>query len=356
MELDFFIIIDSLTMATAIMLGLLFITSPSENRKANIFLGLFLWSLAIEIVGVISGSFYEELLYIPHTSLATIPFLFLYVNQTINNKIKPWYIALFIPVIAINLFDLDGISEWVLISFDYIFNISLLLFILSIIKKHSKQVNNFYSNLEYKTIRWITIIVFIYLGFHVLWFIEDIVGSQNENLIEYFAKLSTILTFFMTYWIGYNGFAQHETFKQNVFAKKEDLLLDTSDANEHTLQTISEEDTLLFKQICSQIESKKIYSNPKLNLKMLSDSLELPSRDVSKLINLNTGTNFYQFINGLRTQEFKRLLQSPKAQKMSILGLAEESGFSSKSTFYTAFKAIEGMTPKEYETSLNESE
>lgn len=352
MELDFFIIVDSLTMATAIMLGLLFITAPSENRKANIFLGLFLWSLAIEIVSVISGAFYEELVFIPYTSLATIPFLFLYINQTINNKIKPWHIALFIPVLIFNFLDTEEAPEWLLISFDYLFNISLLLFILSIIKRHNKQVNNFYSNLEYKTIRWITIIVFIYLGFHLLWLIEDIVGAQNESLVEYFARCSTILTFFMTYWIGYNGFAQHETFKQNVFAKKEDLLLDDSVENEKEVQTISENDILLFEQICSQIQSEKIYTNSKLNLKMLSDRLELPSRDVSRLINLNTGTNFYQFINGLRTQEFKRLLQSPKAQKMSILGLAEESGFSSKSTFYTAFKSVEGMTPKEYEASL----
>ena len=74
------------------------------------------------------------------------------------------------------------------------------------------------------------------------------------------------------------------------------------------------------------------------------------------MINEHSKTNFYQFINGFRVSEFKMLMQSPKAQQLSILGLAEEAGFSSKSTFYTAFKAVEGVTPKQYELSLKKSE
>ncbi|MEP0262421.1 helix-turn-helix domain-containing protein [Dokdonia sp.] len=356
MELDFFIIINNLTAATAIMLGLLFMTSPSKNRRANIFLGLFLWSLAIEVVGVISDAFYEEFIYIPETSLATIPFLVLYINQTINSKIKGWYVALFIPVVLVNFLDLEEGTQWMLRLFDYVFNISLLLFILRIVKKHSIRVNSFYSDLEHKTIRWITIIVYIYLGFYMLWFIEDIVVTQNENLVESFAKLSTVLTFFMVYWIGYNGFTQHETFKQQVFHREEDIPFEEVDSKEKELDMISEADMLLFEKMCVRIDSEKLYANSKLTLNILSDALALPSRDVSRLINLNTKGNFYQFINGLRTEEFKRLLESPKAQKMSILGLAEESGFSSKSTFYTVFKSMEGMTPKAYELSLKESE
>ena len=59
-----------------------------------------------------------------------------------------------------------------------------------------------------------------------------------------------------------------------------------------------------------------------------------------------------QLINNLRVNEFKMLIQSPKANQLSLLGLANEAGFSSKSTFYAAFKKLEGMTPKQYESSL----
>jgi len=70
---------------------------------------------------------------------------------------------------------------------------------------------------------------------------------------------------------------------------------------------------------------------------------------LSTIINQEAKTNFYNYINQFRVKEFKRLLQTPKAQQYSILGLAKEAGFNSKSTFYAAFKGIEGMAPKEYQ-------
>ena len=343
------------------MLGLLFITSSSANRVGNVFLGLSLWSLAFEVLGVLSDAFSKELIFIPHTSLFTIPFLLLYINKTINSNIKLGHYALFIPGIIINLIILGSTGSRLLGYLEYIFNITLLLYSLNIIRRHNIQVNNFYSNLEHKTLQWIKTIVFIYLGFHLLWIVEDIVGLQNENLVEYFAELSTILTLFMVYWIGYNGFSQHETFKQNLFGNhagtdfKESIAKDITISNTSG-NVISEEDMIIFENIYRRIRSEKLYTNPKLDLKTLSDDLQLNSKEVSRLINQQTKANFYQFINEFRVSEFKELLQSPKARQYSILGLAENAGFNSKSTFYTAFKTLEGITPKQYEKSLKKSE
>ena len=57
----------------------------------------------------------------------------------------------------------------------------------------------------------------------------------------------------------------------------------------------------------------------------------------------------------LQIEKFKQLVQSSKFQQFSILGLASEAGFSSKSTFYAAFKKFEGMSPKQYENSIKKS-
>ncbi|MDB2526762.1 helix-turn-helix domain-containing protein, partial [Mariniblastus sp.] len=65
--------------------------------------------------------------------------------------------------------------------------------------------------------------------------------------------------------------------------------------------------------------------------------------------------NFYQFINEFRIKKFKRLMETSKVQQFTLLGLAIESGFHSKSTFYAAFKKFEGMTPKQYEKSIKKS-
>ena len=74
------------------------------------------------------------------------------------------------------------------------------------------------------------------------------------------------------------------------------------------------------------------------------------------MINTHTQNNFYHFTNQFRVEEFKKLLLSTKAKQLSLLGLAEEAGFYSKSIFYTVFKDAEGITPKQYQNQLKKSE
>ena len=63
-------------------------------------------------------------------------------------------------------------------------------------------------------------------------------------------------------------------------------------------------------------------------------------------------TNFYKFINKFRVEKFKRLVESGDASKYTIMGLAHKAGFNSKSSFYEAFKLIEGTTPLQYLKNL----
>lgn len=352
-ELSFLVIIDILAIATAFMLGLLFLTVKTENRKGNIFLGLFLWSLTIEILGTLAQNTVEKEFIIVQTSLFTILFLFLYVQQTINNDFKKWYIFLFIPGIFLNLLIWLIDENPNIRIFEYIFNIGLLLFILKTLQNHKKNVSHYYSNMEYKTLSWIKTIVFLFLGFHLLWIIEDIVGLGNEKYTEPFAILSAILTFFMVYWIGYNGFSQHEIFKKKLFLRKNENEIE---AEHQEKQTYSPDQFQKFENIKKEIQKRKLFSDPKLNLRILAEALNIKEKELSKLINQYAQTNFYHFINDFRIKEFKKLLQSSKAKQLSIIGLAEEAGFSSKSTFYSAFKAVEGTTPKQYEKTLKKSE
>lgn len=335
--------LDVLSFSTALVLGLLFMTSKTNNRKANVFLGLFLWSLSIEVF----ESFIQPLegVELIKTSLFTIPFLFYYINQTLNKKIIYKCLFLFLPGILLNIF-MPNIT--VLKYLEYVFNISILLYILKTLKNHQEKVNNFYSDLENKTLSWIKAIVFIFLLFHLLWIVEDLVGLQDKELIDYFAYTSTFLTFFMIYWIGYNGFSQPEMFMSPIFIsfEKKDPLIDTDISKTVTL----------FLEISAKIQQQKLFTKTDLNLHSLSIQLNLKERELSKLINTHTQKNFYHYINQFRVDEFKNLLSSPKAKQLSILGLAEEAGFSSKSTFYTVFKKLEGITPKQFQLSQKKSD
>jgi AraC-like DNA-binding protein len=69
---------------------------------------------------------------------------------------------------------------------------------------------------------------------------------------------------------------------------------------------------------------------------------------MSYLINSGFGENFFQFINKYRVERAKELLNIDKLSKYSILGIAFESGFNSKTTFNTTFKKFTNQTPSEY--------
>ncbi len=339
-EISLSSIIDILSISTAFMLGLLFITSKSKNKKANLFLGSFLWSLTLEVLVPFMETINEDLLNTPNTELFTIPFLFLYINQTLNRPFSWLYSLFFIPGILANF----NIS---ISFFEYVFNISILLLIIKELKKHQQKIGDFYSDIENKTLYWMYTIVYVFLAFHLLWIIEDLVGLQNEFWTKYFAFTSNFLTLFMIYWIGYNGFSQSEIFNSSLF------LLENK---EGTVSIDISETVKQFDKISTIIRKEKLFTNIRLNLRTLSFQLDLKEKELSKLINTHTNNNFYQFINQFRIDEFKNLLSSTRAKQLSLLGLAEEAGFSSKSTFYAAFKISEGITPKQYQNKLKKSE
>lgn len=87
---------------------------------------------------------------------------------------------------------------------------------------------------------------------------------------------------------------------------------------------------------------------PNLTLRMLADQLEIHPNKLSWLLNERKGKNFNEFINHYRIQYFKKLALNPENRHISLIGLAYESGFNSKTVFNTYFKKETGMTPKEF--------
>ncbi|WP_369681505.1 helix-turn-helix domain-containing protein [Draconibacterium sediminis] len=87
---------------------------------------------------------------------------------------------------------------------------------------------------------------------------------------------------------------------------------------------------------------------PNLTLRLLADQVEIHPNKLSWLLNERIGKNFNEFINYYRIEYFKQLALDPKNSHISLIGLAYESGFNSKTVFNTYFKKETGMTPKEF--------
>jgi ligand-binding sensor domain-containing protein/AraC-like DNA-binding protein len=108
----------------------------------------------------------------------------------------------------------------------------------------------------------------------------------------------------------------------------------------------------LAEQVASRLlrllEEEKLYLNPGLSLRDLAQRLRIHSNHLSRIINERFGASFNDFVNRYRIEEAKRRLADPEAREASILDIALNSGFFSKSVFNTAFKKFVGTTPSEY--------
>ncbi|MBE27087.1 MAG: hypothetical protein CMN33_05315, partial [Saprospirales bacterium] len=152
--------------SNAIILSILFFSIKSKNKKANTYLGLFLWSIVVQIF----NDFLSELpiekelgvsLFIVEPFLFALPFLFFYLHATINKKIENWHYLLFIPGIIHNvLLHSDGLflTENTVTSYEatiYFLEIALMVYAFRILQNHKKKLTDFYSDLDNKSLTWL---------------------------------------------------------------------------------------------------------------------------------------------------------------------------------------------------------
>ena len=248
------------------------------------------------------------------------------------------------------------LNERLLLNLEYVFNISLLSIIWYQLIKHKEVASTYFSDLEKKTLSWIKTILIIFFLFHVLWILEDICVLFFKEAKIFFVTTSNLLTLFIIMWLGYKGFTQSEIFI-SITEEKTKTNNTVAIKQVESLSLIVKDETLKsFKTVDTKIKEEQFYKDVKLNLRTLSEKVAIKERDLSKLIKLHTNQNFHQYINSFRVEEFKRLLNEEKHKQITLLGLATEAGFPSKSTFYAVFKTAEGMTPKQYVATLTTNE
>ncbi len=109
----------------------------------------------------------------------------------------------------------------------------------------------------------------------------------------------------------------------------------------------------LFTNAKHLVQQKKLYLNPDLTLKEVADQLGTNTKYLSQVVNHQTGYNFQYFLNIYRTEEVKLKITDEYYNNLTFFGIALQSGFKNKSTFFKVFKEIVGMTPKEYVKQKN---
>ncbi len=117
---------------------------------------------------------------------------------------------------------------------------------------------------------------------------------------------------------------------------------------------LSKEDLKNYKKQLEQLmKEERPYLDPKLSLRSLAQLMEIPPNQLSQLLNDGFNQNFSEYVNSYRLSTFKKLVADPAYQHMTLLALAHESGFNSKTVFNTFFKKVEGKTPKAFWKEIN---
>lgn len=197
------------------------------------------------------------------------------------------------------------------------------------------------SNPEGVDISWVRFFMSVFLLIN-LFFLFSLFAAIHLEAGSWLPKTSALVFSLSVFALGYKGILQRELFRGNA------NFLPGINASQGTPPGVAAADKVLLARLLAYMSEVKPFLDPELTLTTLAKALNVSRSQLSQLINEGTGDNFYDFINKYRVEEVKRLMGDPQVKNYSLLGIALEAGFKSKSTFNLIFKRYTGLTPSAY--------
>lgn len=232
-----------------------------------------------------------------------------------------------------------------------------IIFSLLLLRKHRKQILQEFSATEKINLLWVQYLIY---GLACIWLL---VIFGDDNLV-FGASV------FFVIFIGYYGIKQVGVFSSQPTVMAETMAISGNEdttADEAVVSVRTEEQTdnnflskyqksgltdlqklKIQEKLARIMDEEHLFTLCELTLSQLATKLEVHPNHLSQVLNEQEGKNFYDYINTLRVQYFLLLLQQDTTQQKTLLALAYESGFNSKSTFNKYFKKVHGITPSEY--------
>lgn len=351
----------------AIVLGVLLLTKRPRNQS-NIFLSLLIFffalmALNIALVNVLSSyGMMDTFRYVQLEMLYGIgPALYFYTKSITDNdfQFSKKHLIHFVPLVLEFIFyrtsiyrlGADGLYQTPSHPYTKFYLAEQWLGILSItlytivsiviLFRYQNWLKQHFSNLENKSLHWLKLPIIIYAAFWIGWMILTEIDRfvfdstlRNTYFLPTFVGLAVV-----TYWIGFKGYLKARAETSGYSSKKI-----KSEDNSHNPEWAE--------KITKVMESKKPYLDAELDLTKLSELVDINPKQVSHTINRSFSKNFYEYVNSYRVEAFKQRVAKPENKKLTLLGLAFDCGFKSKSTFNDVFKKTTGTTPSQYVNQL----
>lgn len=225
-----------------------------------------------------------------------------------------------------------------------------LTYCLYLFKKYLNLIKENYSSLSEHDFLWIRRMLIGILAIISL----DMLSELYEMIFGYLTWDSGYLTvlamiFFIGY-LGYYGLSQSKILLPNFLLNENDKPQNIG-IEQKTVSSINFSDKeiqLLESKLESILKKERPYLDEGLTLNKLANLLETTDKKLSTFLNQHLHTTFYDLINHERVTLVKEKLQSRDFDKYTLLGIAYESGFKSKTSFNRIFKKETGVSPSEY--------
>jgi len=375
--MDFILIIG---IFEALTLAFLVFFKRNRNVSDSILASFFLL-FAINITLIIIETYNRNNSYpFPAFINTTAPFILLHgpvlwfyiYSQTKQNfKIKPVYFIHLLPFVAMIIdhavqFYFLPVEEKIYIAtteiFKEYFTYPLWVFMITLspliyfswgirmLNQYNKRIKYFLSQTEHFDFKWLKqllyIITIIYCLVNLSFIIDVIFPLASFNVLQYSAFiLASLFILFM----GIYGRRQSNLFKSKVIKVN---LSEVSVNGEKGILEKEDKDFII--KLQNYMNTEKPYLNPDITLANLSEQLKVSAEYLSEILNKKLNKKFFDFINYYRIEEFKNQLQLEKNKKLTLTGIAMNSGFNSKATFNRVFKTHTHITPSQYKLSVSE--
>jgi AraC-like DNA-binding protein len=316
------------------------------ERRFKALLLLLAWHALEEVFNLIEElKIFSQLpLITPAIQLAVGPLYYLFAKNLIYGDIQlKKHLFHFFPV-----FIALGFTAWWPQLMQIAFVIFLIYFFLTfrLLQHYHKVLAEITSDDASYALKWLTR-TFIVIG--VIKIVDavrlnvQLVVSYDVFYYQYF--VIEILSLFITIYLTLKAlrhshlFSGFKEFEETVIPQKNQL------SNESSVEL--EQARSIFSSLDKHLQKTHGYRQAKYSLRQLSEELSLTEQMVSWSINQGGAMSFSDYINSLRIEEVKLSLLD-KSHKKSILEIAFEAGFNSKSTFNAVFKQSLGVTPSQF--------
>lgn len=216
-----------------------------------------------------------------------------------------------------------------------------------LLKKYRHQSVQSVSNLDLINLNWLNIVFYLW-ALSMLIFVPVLVFSIGRNWFSsaWVATLMQVDYLCFIFLLGYYGFRQSAVFSAPT--EKADKPEEKKQAPYERSGLTADQAAVYHRKLLVLMKDQQPYLEGELTAQQLAQQLDISPNHLSQVINQREGKNFFDFINQYRVDEVKRKMANDRYRSFTLLAIALESGFNSKTSFNTVFKKLTGLTPSQY--------